>query len=85
MSSPIILLAENQEWALYQVKSFTNDMVYGVDIDKDEKTVSCSCPHFQYRLQTEKWGGAKLEDTSHHCKHIKEVLNEGGSSISQGA
>ena len=85
MSSPIILLAENREWALYQVRSFSNDLSYGVDIDKEEGTVYCSCPHFQYRLQTEKWGGAKLEDTSHHCKHIKEVLNEGGCDFGKSS
>lgn len=76
MSSPdIILLAENEEYALYRVKSHSNPNIsYGVDIDKVEGTCFCECPDFRYRKQTEKWGGAKLDDTNNHCKHIGEVL-----------
>ncbi len=76
MSSPdIILLAENEEYALYRVKSHSNPNVsYGVDIDKVEGTCYCDCPDFQYRKQTERWGGAKLDDEDHRCKHARQVL-----------
>lgn len=75
MTPSINLLAENEEYAFYRVKSFSDDnMDYGVDIDKVEGTVFCDCPHFINRLQTEKWGGARIDDSEHHCKHIREVL-----------
>lgn len=76
MSSPqITLLAEDDDIALYNVKSFSDDAVeYGVDIDKNEGTCFCTCPDFQYRKQTERWGGARIDDSEHHCKHIREVL-----------
>lgn len=48
---------------------------YLVQIDKEDKTVKCDCPDFKFRKETERFGGAKLEDKQHHCKHIKEVLN----------
>ena len=68
---------------IFNSEIFSDFMIYNdethneylVTIDKEERTVYCTCPHFQYRLQTEEFGGAKLEDTNHHCKHIKEVLN----------
>ena len=77
MSSPdIILLAENEEYALYRVKSHSNHNIsYGVDIDKREGTVFCDCPDFIYRRQTEKWGGSQLVDVEHHCKHVTQVLS----------
>ena len=76
MSSPqITLLAENEEYEFYRVASFSDENInYGVDIDKVERTCFCDCPHFINRLQTEKWGGARIDDSEHHCKHIREVL-----------
>lgn len=76
MNSPnIILLTEDETIALYRVQSeSTDNMTYGVDIDKEEGTVFCDCPDFRYRKQTEKWGGARLDDHTHHCKHIKQIL-----------
>lgn len=77
MSSPdIILLAENEEYALYRVKSHSNPNIsYGVDIDKVEGTCICDCPDFIYRKQTERFGGSKLDDADHQCKHSKQVLD----------
>ncbi len=79
MSSPdITLLAKNEEYEFYRVKSFSDETLdYGVDIDHVENTVFCECPHFINRLQTERFGGAKLGDVDHHCKHIKEVKRYG--------
>lgn len=48
---------------------------YLVTVDHEEQTCYCTCPDFQYRKQTEKFGGAKLTDVSNQCKHIREVLN----------
>lgn len=78
MNSPnITLLAKNDDIVLCRVKSFTDETVdYGVDICLDDGTVFCECPHFINRLQTEKWGRAKIEDNAHHCKHIMEVLQD---------
>ena len=75
------------EWEDYYVASQTSpDKEYLVIIDREEETVYCTCPDFQYRKQTERFGGAKLFDTSNHCKHIKEVLDEkGGNCISEVA
>lgn len=77
MSSPnIICLAENEEYALYRVQSDSNpNLSYGVDIDKVEGTVLCECPDFIFRKQTEKWGGARLNNPNHQCKHVKQVLD----------
>ena len=76
MNSPITLIAEDESLALYRVKSSSGpDLTYGVDIDKEERTVYCDCPHFIYRLQTEEFGGSKLTDVDHHCKHITQVLS----------
>ncbi len=79
MNSPnIICLAENEEYALYRVQSDSDpNLSYGVDIDKNEGTCYCDCPHFRNRLQTERWGGAKLDDSAHHCKHIRMVIPDG--------
>jgi len=59
---------------LFTVKSSDGKREYCVDIDLDDMTVYCDCPDFKYRRQTERWGGALLNDGSHHCKHIKSVL-----------
>ena len=48
---------------------------YLVTIDHDEETCYCTCPDFRYRKDNLKFGGAKLEDSEHHCKHIKFALN----------
>lgn len=74
-SLDIILLAENEECALYRVKSHSNpELSYGVDIDKVEGTCFCDCPDFIYRKQTERHGGAKVDDNDHKCKHVRQVL-----------
>lgn len=76
MSSPnIICLAENDEYAFYRVQSDSNpNLSYGVDIDKVEGTILCECPDFIYRKQTERWGGAMMDDEDHRCKHVRQVL-----------
>lgn len=69
---------------IFQSEIFNDFMIYNdethqeymVTIDKEERTVYCTCPHFQYRLQNQKFGGVKIEDTEHHCKHIKKTLGE---------
>lgn len=75
MNSPnILFLAENEEYAFYRVQSESDeDISYGVDIDKVEETCFCDCPDFKYRKQTERFGGARLDDPEHHCKHIRAV------------
>ena len=50
---------------------------YLCTIDHDEQTCYCTCPDFQYRKQTEKYGGAKIEDNKNHCKHIRKVIKYG--------
>lgn len=76
MNSPIVFLVKNDDTILARVQSQSQEgLDYGVDINFDEGTCYCDCPHFQYRLQTERFGGAKLDDNEHHCKHIQEVLN----------
>lgn len=76
MTSPnITILAEDENIALYRVPSESNDdLSYGVDIDKHEGTVFCDCEDFRYRKQTERWGGARLDEPEHHCKHIRQVI-----------
>ena len=44
-------------------------------MDHKEGTVYCTCPDFKYRRDNLKYGGADLDDSEHHCKHIKLVLN----------
>ena len=64
------------EWEDFEVNSESSpNTSYLVTIDHDEKTCYCTCPDFQYRKDNLKFGGAKLDDEDHHCKHIKEVLN----------
>ena len=74
------IIGEFEDW---DISSQTSPgKTYLVSIDHEEGTVYCTCPDFQYRKQTEKFGGAKLSDTDNHCKHIKEVLDEkGGNSV----
>ena len=61
------------DYIVYNDKSHTE---YLVQIDHEEGTVKCNCPDFKFRKETERFGGAKLEDKQHHCKHIKKILNE---------
>ena len=70
-STPIFKSDIFSDWILYNDESHTE---YLVTIDHEEGTVKCDCPDFKFRRQTERWGGAKLEDETHHCKHIKKVL-----------
>lgn len=72
-STPIFNSDIFTDFMIYNDESHTE---YMVTIDKEDMTVYCTCPDFKFRRQTEKWGGAKLEDTEHHCKHIREVLHE---------
>jgi len=76
MNTPhIIHVAEDDTVALYRVRSDSNPNIsYGVDIDKQEGTVFCDCPDFRFRKQTEKYGGANINDKRNHCKHITEIL-----------
>lgn len=72
----IIHVAEDDTVALYRVRSDSNHNIsYGVDIDKQEGTCFCDCPDFRFRRQTEKYGGARLDDKDHHCKHIREIMH----------
>ena len=71
-STPIFSSPIFSDWLVYNDEKRTE---YLVTVDHEEKTVKCDCPDFKYRRQTEKHGGAKLDDSEHHCKHIKEVLN----------
>ncbi|AMK16290.1 hypothetical protein [Methanobrevibacter olleyae] len=70
-SIPIFQSKEYNDFLSYNDE---NHSEYLVTIDEEEGTVYCTCPHFQYRLQTEVFGGAKIDDTTHHCKHIKHAL-----------
>lgn len=72
-STPIFSSEYYDDFMIYNDKSHSE---YLVTIDKEEGTVYCTCPDFKYRRQTEKFGGAKLTDKEHHCKHIKKILNE---------
>ena len=75
ISSTLIFQSEMfSDWIIY------NDETHGeylVTVDHSEDTCYCTCPDFQYRKQTEKFGGAKLDDNSHHCKHIRRVMDNG--------
>lgn len=74
----IISHQRNGEFEDWDVQSHSNNnQSYLVTLDHEEGTVYCTCPHFQYRLQTERFGGARLDDNEHHCKHILEVLSNG--------
>ena len=64
------------EWEDFEVASESSQNTsYLVTVDHDEKTCYCTCPDFHYRKDNLKFGGAKLDDVNHQCKHIKEVLN----------
>ena len=72
-STPIFKSETYDDFMIYNDKSHSE---YLVTIDKEEGTVYCTCPDFKYRKDNLKFGGAKLEDTDNHCKHIKKILNE---------
>ena len=66
------------EWEDFEVSSESSpNTSYLVTIDHDERTCYCTCPDFQYRKQTEKYGGAKINDNENHCKHLQKILKEG--------
>ena len=72
ISSTLIFESEYyDDFMIYNDKSHSE---YLVTIDKEQGTVYCTCPDFKYRRQTERFGGAKLDDKEHHCKHIKKVM-----------
>ena len=59
------------DWIVYNDETHRE---YLVTVDHEDDTCYCTCPDFQYRKQTEKFGGAKSDDNSHHCKHIRQVI-----------
>ena len=59
------------DWIVYNDESHCE---YLVQVDHEEGTVKCDCPDFSIRKQTERFGGAKLEDKENHCKHIIAAL-----------
>ncbi len=59
------------DWIVYNDETHRE---YLVTVDHEDDICYCTCPDFQYRKQTEKFGGAKLDDNSHHCKHIRQVI-----------
>ena len=69
---------------IFNSKFFTDYLIYNdeshqeylVQVDHEEQTVKCDCPDFKFRKENLQFGGAKLEDTEHHCKHIREVLED---------
>ena len=71
-STPIFSSDYYDDFMIYNDKSHTE---YLVTIDKEQGTVYCTCPDFRYRKDNLKFGGARLDDTENHCKHIREVLN----------
>lgn len=74
ISSALIFNSEIfSDWLVYNDEKHTE---YLVTVDHEEGTVKCDCPDFKFRKETERFGGAKLEDKQHHCKHIKEILKE---------
>ena len=64
----------NEYWEDYFLKSTAKSRTHLVTIDIIEGTVMCDCEDFKYRRENMKYGGVKLEDSSNHCKHIREVL-----------
>lgn len=72
-STPIFKSKIFSDWLVYNDETHNE---YLVTVDYEDNTVNCDCPDFKFRRQTEKWGGAKIDDPIHHCKHIKEVLHE---------
>ena len=71
-STPIFNSDIYTDFMIYNDKSHSE---YLVTIDKEEGTVYCTCPDFKYRKDNLRFGGARLDDTANHCKHIREVLN----------
>ena len=66
------------EWETWEVSSHSSpDKEYLITLDHEEGTILCDCPDFTYRKSYKKWGGVDIDDDStHFCKHIKEVLHE---------
>lgn len=69
------LIFKSQEFNDYIVYNDETHNEYLVTMDHKEGTVYCTCPDFKYRRDNLKYGGADLDDSEHHCKHIKLVLN----------
>ena len=75
ISSTLIFKSEMfSDWIIYNDET---NREYLVTVYHEENTCYCTCPDFQYRKQTEKFGGAKLDDNAHHCKHIRQVMAHG--------
>lgn len=64
----------NSYWEDYILRTDKKSRSHLVTIDLKEETVHCDCEDFKYRRQHLKFGGAKLDDSDNHCKHIKSVL-----------
>ena len=60
------------DYLVYNDKSHSE---YLVQVDHEDGTVKCDCPDFTYRRMNTEYGGARLDDKEHHCKHIREVLD----------
>ena len=72
ISSTLIFNSEIfTDYIVYNDKSHTE---YLVQVDHEEGTVKCDCPDFKFRKQSGPYGCASLEDTEHHCKHIRKAL-----------
>lgn len=73
----------NEYWEDYYLLNDKETQEYLVSIDKEERTIYCTCPDFQYRKDNLRFGGSLLNDTENHCKHqqyilkIREVLQNG--------
>lgn len=72
-STPIFSSPIFSDWLVYNDEKHTE---YLVTVDHEEGTVKCDCPDFKFRKETERFGGAKLDDVNNHCKHIKKILKE---------
>lgn len=68
------LIFKSPLWTDYLVYNDKSHNEYLVTVDHEEETVQCDCPDFKYRKRTERFGGAKLDDKEHHCKHIKAAI-----------
>ncbi|MBR5504412.1 MAG: hypothetical protein IKV87_08230 [Methanobrevibacter sp.] len=67
-------ISKNDEWEDYFIFSTSSKKHYIVTFDLKENTVFCDCEDMKYRRQNLKFGGVKISDKDHHCKHIKKVL-----------
>ena len=68
------LIFKSDEYQDYLIHNDETDKEYLVTIDNEEQSCYCTCPDFKYRKDNLKFGGAKLEDVEHHCKHIRLTL-----------